>query len=74
MGGKSLRSAAFRGRVQVGEINRFFASLRPGFGATRRSIRSFADAVVRRRAMQARVEVKVGFVGRVRPGAKDGTH
>jgi hypothetical protein len=33
---------------------------------------SLADAVVRRRAMQARVEVEVGFVGRVRPGSEDG--
>jgi hypothetical protein len=39
----------------------------------RRTIRSFADAVVRRRAMQARVEVEVGFVDRGRPGAKDGS-
>lgn len=39
----------------------------------RRTIRSFADAVVRRRAMQAKVEVEVGFVDRVRPGAKDGS-
>jgi hypothetical protein len=39
----------------------------------RRTIRSFADAVVRRRAMQARVEVEVGFVDRVRLGAKDGS-
>jgi len=73
MGRKSLRSAAFRGRVPVGEINRFFAILQPGFSATRRSICSFADAVVPRRAMQAGVEVEVGFVGRVRPGAKDGS-
>jgi hypothetical protein len=35
-------------------------------------MRSFADAVVRRRARQARVEVEVGFVSRVRPGAEDG--
>ena len=39
----------------------------------RRTIRSFADAVVRRRAMQPRVEVEVGFVGRVSPGAEDGS-
>jgi hypothetical protein len=39
----------------------------------RRTIRSFADAVVRRRAMQARVEVEVGFVDQVRLGAKDGS-
>ena len=39
----------------------------------RRTIRSFADAVVRRRAMQTRVEVAVGFVGPIRPGAEDGS-
>ena len=39
----------------------------------RRTIRSFADAVVRRRAMQPRVEVAVGFVGPIRPGAEDGS-
>jgi hypothetical protein len=33
---------------------------------------TFADAVLWRRAMQARVEVEVGFAGRVRAGAEDG--
>jgi hypothetical protein len=39
----------------------------------RRTIRSFADAVVRRRAIQASVEVKVGFMSRVRLRAEDGS-